>query len=101
MRVSRPTMTAFGICVIGSETVHRALFVRTSDKASPFEENLLKSDRRSVVATTPPLPAVHVEESSPVSAEILLRESHRVLLHYMPGASLPDDLSGVRALLDA
>lgn len=40
------------------------------------------------------------EESSPES-EILLRKAHRVLVHYMPGAPLPDELSSVRALLDA
>jgi len=40
------------------------------------------------------------ERASPDS-ETLLRKAHRVLVHYMHGAPLPDELSRVRALLDA
>jgi hypothetical protein len=32
---------------------------------------------------------------------MLLRKAHRVLLHRSPGATLPDELSRVRAMLDA
>lgn len=39
--------------------------------------------------------------ASPRAEDVLLREAHRVLVHYLPGASLPDELSKVRALLDA
>jgi hypothetical protein len=38
---------------------------------------------------------------SPAHNDLLLRKAHRVLLHRMPGATLPDELSRVRALLDA
>ena len=66
-----------------------------------LEESFLKSDRRSVFAMSSPVVAVDAEESAPLSAETLLRKSHRVLLNRMPGAWLPDNLSRVRALLDA
>jgi hypothetical protein len=33
--------------------------------------------------------------------ETLIRNAHRVLVHYQPGASLPENLSRVRAMLDA
>lgn len=38
---------------------------------------------------------------STADAEVLVQKAHRVLLHYMPGTSLPVELSRVRALLDA
>jgi hypothetical protein len=34
-------------------------------------------------------------------AETLLHRAHRVLLNYLPGVQLPDDLSQVRAMLDS
>ena len=34
-------------------------------------------------------------------ADILIRKAHTVLLHYLPGATLPVDLPKVRAMLDS
>ena len=46
------------------------------------------------------VPAAVVDDSGP-DADTLLRNAHRVLVHYQPGASLPQSLSRVRAMLDA
>jgi hypothetical protein len=40
-------------------------------------------------------------EDPRAGADSLIRKAHRVLVHYMPGTSLPDELSRVRAMLDA
>lgn len=64
-----------------------------SDRESSFEENALKSTPQKIA---PPA----IEDRSPADTEVLLRKAHRVLLHCMPGAALPDELSRVRALLD-
>jgi hypothetical protein len=62
----------------------------------------LKFDSTKAVETTRrTTAATDLVERSPADGEILLRKAHRVLLHYMPGASLPGELSRVRALLDA
>lgn len=45
--------------------------------------------------------ATDIAGISPADTAILLRKAHRVLLHCVPGASLPDDLARVRDLLDA
>jgi hypothetical protein len=37
----------------------------------------------------------------PFDADILLREAHRVLVHHLPDVSPPQELSRVRAVLDA
>jgi len=50
---------------------------------------------------TPSTSVTKREEMLPGVTEMLLRKAHRVLLHRMPGATLPDELSRVRALLDA
>src|SRR5690348_1985297 len=52
MKASRPTMIAFGICAIGSETAYHVLFGRTSDEQHHSRRAFLKSNPRSVVATT-------------------------------------------------
>jgi hypothetical protein len=38
---------------------------------------------------------------SAADTAILLGKAHRVLLHYSPGKALPEQLSRVRAMLDA
>ena len=54
-------------------------------------------------AESPPPPNLATGSADGPRAEpvTLVREAHRVLLHYMPGASLPEELSKVRTLLDA
>ena len=54
-------------------------------------------------AESPPSPnlATGAADAPRAEPDALVREAHRVLLHYMPGASLPEDLSKVRTLLDA
>jgi hypothetical protein len=37
----------------------------------------------------------------PAQTDHLVRRAHRVLVHYLPGAQLPSELSKVRAMLDA
>lgn len=61
----------------------------------------MKLDTRKAADTTPHTAATRGGEISPADRETLLRKAHRVLLHCMPGVSLPEDLSRVRALLDA
>jgi hypothetical protein len=51
--------------------------------------------------TAPALAPREPKEVSQADADTLLRSAHRVLVHYLPGASLPDELSRVRAMLDA
>lgn len=51
--------------------------------------------------TAPRMASAALAESSQADADVLLHKAHRVLVHYLPGASLPDELSRVRAMLDA
>jgi hypothetical protein len=61
-----------------------------------------ESKKARITETTPPSIAVMDREKTlPADTEMLLRKAHRVLLHRMPGVTLPDELSRVRALLDA
>lgn len=57
-------------------------------------------DRKAVEGTAPKTTTALAETAS-AESEILLRKAHRVLVHYMHGAHLPDELSRVRTLLDA
>jgi hypothetical protein len=59
----------------------------------------LKSNTRKTGQTAPPIASTGLAEDS--RADALLRSAHRVLVHYLPGASLPAELSRVRAMLDA
>jgi hypothetical protein len=47
------------------------------------------------------MPATGSVTLSAADTATLLGKAHRVLLHYRPGAALPEQLSRVRALLDA
>lgn len=42
-----------------------------------------------------------VNSTTRIDAQDLLQKAHRVLLHYLPGATLPDELTKVRAMLDS
>ena len=47
------------------------------------------------------MPAPESASISPADTATLLGKAHRVLLHYRPGTALPEQLSLVRAMLDA
>jgi hypothetical protein len=61
----------------------------------------MKFDAQEAAKHTPATSTTAIGESSSADVEILIRKAHRVLVRYMPGAQLPDELSRVRALLDA
>jgi hypothetical protein len=61
----------------------------------------LKSKTTNVGQTAPPMASTGLAVGSRADADTLLRSAHRVLVHYLPGASLPGELSRVRAMLDA
>jgi hypothetical protein len=62
----------------------------------------LKSNRQNPErAEAPLLPATKHRSISPADTAILVGKAHRVLLHYRPGAALPEQLSRIRAMLDA
>jgi hypothetical protein len=62
----------------------------------------LKPNRQNPDRTEVPLiPATEPGSISPADTAILLGKAHRVLLHYRPGRTLPDQLSRVRVMLDA
>jgi hypothetical protein len=62
----------------------------------------LNFDTRKPGHTTSPVASTGSSEHSPADADVLLcKEAHRVLVHHLPGAALPDELSRVRAMLDA
>jgi hypothetical protein len=68
----------------------------------------LRSQRRSVLSIYSPKPAHHAPmaatcpaEASPADADILLRKAHRALVHHVPDVSPPEELSRLRAVLDA
>jgi hypothetical protein len=65
------------------------------------EETPLKFNPPNAGPTMPPETSTRVAESSRAKAETLLHKAHRVLVEYLPGAALPDELSKVRAMLDA
>ena len=51
---------------------------------------------------TPPSVVEDLARDPQPSADILVRKAaHRVLVHYLPGAQLPDELWKLRAMLDA
>jgi hypothetical protein len=65
------------------------------DARLEWETSIVKD---KIIAT----PSELVETSrSSADAEMLLREAHRVLAHYLPGTPLPDEISRVRIMLDA
>jgi hypothetical protein len=62
----------------------------------------LKPKRQNIErAEAPPIPKKQSVSFSPADTATLLGKAHRVLLHYRPGAELPEQLSRVRAMLDA
>jgi hypothetical protein len=73
---------------------------RVAERFVPMrEENILKPIVPAGVevrASSRPSPKV-----DPAQADHLVRRAHRVLVHYLPGAQLPSELSKVRAMLDA
>jgi hypothetical protein len=52
------------------------------------------TDERVEVISTP-------ASDAPTDVNALIQSAHEVLVHYLPGRSLPSELSKVRALLDA
>lgn len=58
------------------------------------------SGKQRLGQQTPPRGASDPADDGPPGAELLVREAHRVLLRYLPAVALPDELWGVRALLD-
>jgi hypothetical protein len=61
----------------------------------------LKSDTPNAGRTASPRLSTAIPEGSRADADALLGKAHRVLVHYLPGVALPDELSRVRAMLDA
>ena len=62
----------------------------------------MKPNRQNPERTEVPLvPATESGSTSSSDVAILLGKAHRVLLHYRPGTALPEQLSRVRAMLDA
>src|SRR4051812_4460656 len=72
-----------------------------SMKLSPGESTLKPNRQNPQRAGIAPVPASESGSISPADAAILLGKAHRVLLHYRPGTVLPEQLSRVRAMLDA
>jgi hypothetical protein len=71
---------------------------------SPFrlsKERTLKSKIQNVGQTAVRAVSTDAAEDSRPDTDTLIRNAHRVLVHYLPGASLPKNLSRVRAMLDA
>jgi hypothetical protein len=70
--------------------------------ARHLQENILKPNRQKPERTeTPRVPTTESGSISPADTATLLGKAHRVLLHYRPGTALPEQLSRVRAMLDA
>lgn len=62
----------------------------------------MKPNRQNPERTEVPLlSATESGSISPADTATLLGKAHRVLLHYRPGTALPEQLSRVRAMLDA
>ena len=61
----------------------------------------MKSKTENVSQTAPRAVSTDTAEDSQPDTDALIRNAHRVLVHYVPGASLPKNLSRVRAMLDA
>lgn len=55
----------------------------------------------SAAQTGTPSVAKKSAECARSNAGVLLAKAHRVLVHYRPGTALPEELSRVRAMLDA
>ena len=53
------------------------------------------------VSTLNSTTSTDLAKTSRIEAEALLQKAHRVLLHYLPGATLPAELPKVRAMLDS
>jgi hypothetical protein len=67
-----------------------------------FRESTLKANRQNPQrAEAPPVRVTKSVSISPAETAILVGKAHRLLLHYRPNAALPQQLSRVRAMLDA
>jgi hypothetical protein len=75
---------------------------RCAERASPdFEESLLKPVIPNARPTGSRPASIDVPTISQSDAEGLLHKAHKVLVHYLPGTELPNELAKVRAMLDA